>query len=664
MIEIQNMKITKIFVLVLAALLSLSAGPRTAGAAAPLDVSITVEGIPLAMPVPPIIIEGRMLVGVRSVGEAVGGTVDWDPAKKAATVTRRADTVVLTLGKREALVNGKSMTMDVPAQLVGDRTMVPLRFIAEALGGAVEWNPDTMTANILRKPTFITALNYVRDVGKTRVVLTLSEPPISVKSLATADSLTLDLFPATINTDQPTQLPFDALMKVVGLQAEGRTVHLQAQLWNPPAYRQFLSPDGTQLTIEFDYTVTGIQYMQDGRIPILNVASTGRLNYTTLDLADPTRLVLDLAGTHLSPLVPAAMDAGPTLVSRIRTGLFTRDPDTARVVLETTKKHPYDIVSTDLGLQVRFVPRLETVKTEKLQGKTRLTFATSLPIDAKVAVADNKKAITIEIPQAISELKESVIKIADGTIDTVTVARGTVKDSTLITVALPYYLGHTVVSKSGDAAVLLEIITSPVFGKRIWIDAGHGKIPGGANDPGATGTTYKTSEAEINLKVALELQKRLQDAGAIVFMTRTGIDGVNFTDRPDLVNAQKPPIDAFISIHHNSMPGGPAVRGTETYYWSTNPKSKALAAKVHPAVVTALGFPDRKIRNDQSFVVIKYTLAPAILVELGYLSNAAEEKAIAEPGVAVKTYPGKAADGLKNGIFEYFWQEIQSAVPR
>lgn len=664
MIETQNMKLTKIFVLLLAALLSLAAAPRRVDAAAPAAVNITVEGSPLAMPVPPIIIEGRTLVGVRSVGEAIGGTVDWDPVKRAATVTRRSDTVVLTLGKQEALVNGKPQTMDVPAQLVGDRTMVPLRFIAEALGGAVEWNPDTKTANILRKPTFITAMSYLRDVGKTSVVLTLSEPPASIKPQATDDSLTLDLYPAVIKTDQPTQLPFDALMKAVGLQADGRTVHLQAQLWNPPTYRYALSPDGTQLTIEFDYTVTGIQYQQDGRIPVIYVAATGRLNYNTIDLADPNRLVLDLAGTHFSPLVPATMDAGPTLVSKVRTGLFTRNPDTARIVLETSRKHPYEIVSTDLGLLVRFVPRIEALTTQKLQGKTRLTFATSLPVDAKVTVADNKRAITIEIPQAISSLTNSVTQIADGTIDTVTVAPGSAENSTLITVALPYYLGHNVVSKNGDSAVILEIITSPVYGKRIWIDAGHGKIPGGANDPGTIGTTYKTREVDMNLQVALELQKRLQDAGAIVFMTRTGPEGIDFQQRPDVVNAQKPPIDAFISIHHNSMDGGPAIRGTETYYWSAYPKSAALAAKVHPAVVKALGFPDRKVRNDQGFVVIKKTLAPAILVELGYLSNAAEEKAIAEPGVAIKTYPGKAAEGLKNGLFYYFWNDIQPAAPR
>ncbi|MDB4895326.1 MAG: hypothetical protein JWN15_1588, partial [Firmicutes bacterium] len=51
-----------------------------------------------------------------------------------------------------------------------------------------------------------------------------------------------------------------------------------------------------------------------------------------------------------------------------------------------------------------------------------------------------------------------------------------------------------------------------------------------------------------------------------------------------------------------------------------------------------------------------------VLVELGYLSNADEERAIAEPGAASKSYPARAARGILNGIVDYYWQEIRISI--
>lgn len=321
------------------------------------------------------------------------------------------------------------------------------------------------------------------------------------------------------------------------------------------------------------------------------------------------------------------------------------------MVLDLTSAAPAQIALTDRGLQVRFVPQITAVKAEKLLGKTRLTFTGTLPMDMTVTALPERKQILIAIPQGISGLKESQVKIHDGTIDTVSIASGS-SYSSVITLQLPYYLGHTLLSKNGDSQIVLELVTSPVYGRRIWLDAGHGKVPGGKDDPGTISKVYKLYEKHLNLKVALELQRLLQAAGAQVYMTRTGDEGVDFMERPALVNAVKPPIDLFISIHHNSA-ASPTARGVETYWWSTNPKSKRAAELIHPAVVQALGFPDRRVRSD-AFYVIKETLCPAILIELGYLSSPEEEKAIAAP-----TYPAKAAEGIRNGVFRFFWQEIQ-----
>ncbi len=657
MIETLIITPSRLMVLISLLLATLFLWPAVAKAAPEVvtatDVTVQVEGKSLQQPVPPVIVEGRLLIGVRAVGEAVGGLVDWNAETRQVTITRRTDQVVLTIGEAEALVNGQPVLLDVPPLIHENRTMVPLRFIGEALGGTVNWDGATRTANFLRKPTRVTNLTYTRGTGKSLIKLRLSEPLISVTPTPVGSDLSFNLYPATIAGMEPVQPVSDSLIRQIEMTEAWRQVVLKIDLTLATSYRHTLSADGLELTIELDHLVTGIATHQDNRISTVTIGATGTVAYKTLKLKEPYRLVIDLPGSHLTEGVPASMELEHPFITRVRTAQF--DKETVRVVLDMTAEIPAEVVPTDQGLQVRFVPQITAFKTDKLQGKTKLTFTGSLPMDATITALPEKKQIQIAIPQGMSGLKESLIKIADGTVETVTLANTPSKNSSLITIQLPYYLGHTVLSKNGDSDIALELTTSPVYGKRIWIDAGHGNIPGGKDDPGTIGAVLKLYEKNLNLAVSLELQKLLQSAGATVYMTRTGDSGVDFRDRPALVNALKPPVDLFLSIHHNSA-ASPTVRGVETYYWTTNPKSRRVAELVHPQVIQALGFPDRKIRADE-FYVIKATLAPSILIELGYLSNADEEKAIAAPG-----YPAKAAQGIQNGVLQYFWQEMPTAT--
>lgn len=651
MIEIQNVKPTKML-LPLVFLLSLLWLPTSAVANTLPAVTVTVEGVPLEMPVPPRIVDDRTLIGVRFVGEAVGATVEWNQQTRQALIIRGAESILLTLGSTEALVNGTPIRMEVSAQLIDERTMVPLRFIAEALGGTVEWDPQSRTANILRKPTVITGMSYIRDIGQTKVTLTFSEPLISVAPGLDEGAVALDLYPAVIGIEEPFKLVFDTMLQMIHLQAEGRTVRFQAVTWNAPVHTYSLSPDGTELVIYFTHIVTGIQFHQDGRLPLVSIAANGKLNYTITELKEPNRLVLDIAGAQLAAGLPATILVGAPYLTQVTSAGLAKDPESLRVVLELTRQVAYEVVSTELGLQVQFIPQIDAVQTEQLQGRTRLTFDGTLPMDARVSVLERERQIRIEVPQTRSGLKEDLIEVANGTIGTISVQPGAAPGSTLITVTLPYYLGHTLISRPGDSHITLDVITSPIYGKRIWVDAGHGRIPGGKDDPGAVGRVTGLKEKDANLKVSLELQRLLQDAGATVLMTRTGDEGIDFTERAKLVNASNPPLDLFLSVHHNAATNT-ETRGTETYYWTTNPKSQEIAQTLHVAILKGLGFPDRKVRRE-SFNVIRDTMAPAVLLELGYLSNPDEEQVLNEP-----TYSARAVEAIKNGIFDYFWQEIR-----
>lgn len=102
----------------------------------------------LGFDVEPVIESDRTLVPLRFIFETMGADVDWEDATRTATVKNDEATISVSIDDASAKVNHVRKTMDVPARLVNDKTMVPLRFLSEELGFNVEWDEETRTATI------------------------------------------------------------------------------------------------------------------------------------------------------------------------------------------------------------------------------------------------------------------------------------------------------------------------------------------------------------------------------------------------------------------------------------------------------------------------------------------------------------------------------------
>lgn len=98
--------------------------------------------------VDPIIVNGRTLVPLRAIFEALGATVDWDAAKQKVSANRASTVVELTIGSLHPTVNGQDWPLEVPAQILKGRTLAPLRFVAEAFGSKVNWDAASQTVSI------------------------------------------------------------------------------------------------------------------------------------------------------------------------------------------------------------------------------------------------------------------------------------------------------------------------------------------------------------------------------------------------------------------------------------------------------------------------------------------------------------------------------------
>nr|WP_257982856.1 copper amine oxidase N-terminal domain-containing protein [Lysinibacillus fusiformis] len=120
--------------------------PATAQAAK--AITITVDGVQLKTDQPPAMIQGRVMLPLRAIFEALGASVNWDSKNQTVTGYKEDTTVVLKMKSKVATINGKSVTLDVPAQILRGRTMVPVRFVSEALGQDVDWNSVNQTVTI------------------------------------------------------------------------------------------------------------------------------------------------------------------------------------------------------------------------------------------------------------------------------------------------------------------------------------------------------------------------------------------------------------------------------------------------------------------------------------------------------------------------------------
>ncbi|MFD0681828.1 MULTISPECIES: N-acetylmuramoyl-L-alanine amidase CwlD [unclassified Paenibacillus] len=196
--------------------------------------------------------------------------------------------------------------------------------------------------------------------------------------------------------------------------------------------------------------------------------------------------------------------------------------------------------------------------------------------------------------------------------------------------------------------------TMPLSGKKIALDPGHGGPDGGAESKNGI------IEKDINLAITLHLRDYLQEAGALVVMTREedkdlaqpSTKGYSKRKTEDLVNRAQFIIqqksDMFVSIHLNAIP---SVKwsGAQTFYYPTHKQSGVLAALIQDEVKKNLKNTDRVAKTVENVFLLKSLQIPSALVEVGFLSNPAEANLLNTPA-----YQKKIAASIYQGILRYY----------
>lgn len=187
-----------------------------------------------------------------------------------------------------------------------------------------------------------------------------------------------------------------------------------------------------------------------------------------------------------------------------------------------------------------------------------------------------------------------------------------------------------------------KILSWSVAGKVIVIDPGHGGV-----DPGAVGPN-KVLEKDINLAIAKRLKEYIAQGGGTAVMIREedvdlsspGTSGLLAKKREDLANrlakAEETKADLYISIHSNSYPGK-NLTGAQTFYHSKSDEGRRLAQSIQAELVAEFPENKRVAKANQDFFVLKKNNVPAVTVEVGFISNPAEEVKLQDPNYQTKT---------------------------
>ncbi|WP_176461848.1 N-acetylmuramoyl-L-alanine amidase family protein [Anaeromicrobium sediminis] len=622
--------------------------------------------------------KSRTLVPIRFVVEKLGAEISWNQEKQEATIVAEDKIIVLKIDSATAYVNGKKVKLpnDVPAKLLGYngnyRTMVPLRFVVEQLGMEVNWIGETMTATVDRPKQSIKDISYY-EIGATSYVCIKTTGEVNSKYLylegskyGGQDRLVVDIPNASLDIPNSNvaitglwkkDINFNGIASIRAslFEKEPREVtRVVIDLSHPRSHRVYYDEKAGGIKIEFSNKVKNVKVTKKLGIDAVVINTQEYPIINTINLGD--RMVVDILNAELA-VNTNKIDVNKAGLKSIRMAQFEpdinydKDDKIVRVVLDLEEGQSADDIfvspeENDVVIYINNKP-LDTINYYK-ESQERGLFTIKLEenVKSEIKYDSSKNKLTVNVPKEYANLQAIDLEMYDDIVKNISIR----DDGKYYYVNV--YLYDKITYKdyldNSSNALILEftnkaIAESKYKGKLIVIDAGHG-----GKDPGAIGPTFKVKEKDAALETSLRLEKLLQEAGFKTYLTRKDDTYVGLYERPKIANGLN--ADAFVSVHYNAH-GNSNIRGVQVLYNGDDPfrDNKNFARIMQNKMVNVLNAPDKGIVHRPKLVVIRETKMPAVLTEMGFLSNSKEEA-----NIATEAYRQKAAQAMFEGIKAYF----------
>ena len=400
-----------------------------------------------------------------------------------------------------------------------------------------------------------------------------------------------------------------------------------------------------------------------------SIVLTGVGSYTLskpMYLSNPTRVVYDLANTFVNPAI-RNKDINFNQSDSIKIGQFNRN--TARIVITTATPEMYVPILYSDAQRLVFINKLNispqtlynsvgdlsTVNYEKSSDKVHgVKFIFTKPIVfGVVRNYSNIELLLYNVDKYSDDLLKSAVKhtffedvlvssMQGGGVKLTLPADKSDKTEIMLgsdgkTLRIRENVNKISLPKPKvEPAVVVTPVKVPSGKKIVVIDPGHG-----GSDVGATRNGIY--EKNITLDVSKRVAELLKKKGYEVVMTRTSDETVSLQERVEISENAEPGV--FVSIHVNSS-NSDAPSGLETHYYKDN--SLDLAKNVHASLLNHINSNNRGLFKSK-FYVINHTTAPAILVEIGFISNPSERAQLVTDNRKQET-----AKAIVEGINDYF----------
>ena len=627
------------------------------------EVKIEIDGkamVPKDMPA--VIIDGRTMLPMRQIAQELGCEVNWNEAAKQIYVMRGSDIIVFTVDSKTGYENGKEFTMDVPATIVNDRTMLPVRALADALHLNIKWDDPNRIVSIQSGDTVVKDEPKAPESGQTTAgTLTGIQTP-SAKDADQTFTIQADgpmgRYEKTFVDDQKIVLDFYGAKSslpgeitktnsdiVTGIRTATHEnngdsfTRVVFDLSGKKKYEVTQSADKKNITISFGKTtVDKISAVHSQNKDIITIGGTGSFGASVAMTADPQKIIVTIPNcqSNLSDKINT-----DELQYVLDGKVDTSKGNTVELVLAVEDLVQYSYREENQNLILEIYPT--TLKNMRYDKNANVLF-----LDKKDKIDTGSVKMEDHYLDGYFDVTLPGDYESDygyGTYD----VKGTVVEN----IEVSTKGGNTTfrfkqnrisayeVTDEGDSYAIRVKNPKEVYDKVLLLDAGHG-----GKDPGTSGNGMQ--EKNLNLTIAQKIARKLQGSGIKVYMTR---DSDVYPENSTRAKTANDIADLMVSIHMNSGPE--TANGTETLYQvhandnGARLTSKQLAEILQGKVVSATGNTNRGAKLWTDVLILNRTTVPSVIVEVIFITNTGDALKISNPA-----YQDQVAQAIADGIQE------------
>lgn len=638
------------------------------------EVRIEIDGkelVPKDMPA--VIIEERTMLPMRLIAQELGCEVTWNEEARQAYVVNDDYTIVFGMDSKIGYQNGKEFTMDVPATVVNDRTMLPVRALAKALELEITWDDPSRTVSITtagktteqpaepENPTVPDTPNVPTAPSGAAVTLNkVSVParenagqvfaiqangPISGWEETYVDDkkIVLDFYNAKSGLAEKITATNSSIVSAIRTAPHNEDgvayVRVVFDLTAKKNYEITQSSDRTQLFITFDkVTVEEVSIRSRNDVDYITISADGALGANVFTLSKPNRIVVDLPNVESD--IDKTIDVGElNYVTDGRVGQFAES--TLRIVFEVGDLTEYSYQEGDYDLKLE-------IRRSTLEHMIYDSDDETLYLDKE----EEFDTDDVEIEDHYLD-GYALVRLPGDFEDVYGYGTYRIGGDILNTIQVSNVGGDTVfrfnqnrinvyeIEDEGDRYAIQLKNPRDVYDNVLLLDAGHG-----GKDPGTSGNGLV--EKNLTLTLLQKVDMELRNSDIKVYLTR------NSDVYPENNTRAKTANDIahmMVSIHMNAAAGNPLPNGTETLYQvhagDGRLTSKRLAEILLNHIISATGNNSRGIKLRDDLLILNGTTVPTVIIETVFLSNAGDALKISD-----SAYQDKVARAIADGIIE------------